>query len=91
MTKEEHEIQNVKTANKAKRQEAEFLKKLNKIRKQAFDTKRLQLEKQRHREVRQLRKKQASEDKDYQKYQMLRYQLEQQKDQQLKKFANNIK
>ena len=90
-TKEEHELQNVKAAKKTKRKEAVFLKKLNKIRRQAFDTKRLQLEKQRQRELKQLRRKQVSEDKNYQKYQILRYKLEQQKDKQLKNFTSNLK
>jgi hypothetical protein len=66
--KEKAEMRKIKDMEREKRKKAEFLKRLNKVKTQAFLNNRRKLERQRGREIKMLRRKFEKEDEMYQNY-----------------------
>jgi hypothetical protein len=66
--KEKAEMRKVKDMEREKRKKAEFLKRLNKVKTQAFLNNRRKLERQRGREIKMLRRKFEKEDEMYHNY-----------------------
>jgi hypothetical protein len=66
--KEKAEMRKIKDMEREKRKKAEFLKRLNKVKTQAFLNNRRKLERQRGREIKMLRRKFEKEDEMYHNY-----------------------